>query len=180
MIQAIVQNNRTDSSAIAELPQSRMNLAGMLASIGIQKSAYDIPCKDNEEDKIQVKFIGSDRFGAQIVSAIRETDTLSSVNAVCDMYCSLPYQSQQKLRGDIEENGVPSLKVFAERMGELLRQDYTVSYYCPLKVSLYERDYWGDLSEDPVDIEGTYLPGYEPEIRQKLAEEQEDDDMAQY
>ena len=37
MIQTIVQNNKTGQTAVTDLPQSRMNMAGMLASIGIRQ-----------------------------------------------------------------------------------------------------------------------------------------------
>ena len=42
MIQTIIQNNNTGQTAVADLPQSRMNMAGMLASIGIRQPAYDV------------------------------------------------------------------------------------------------------------------------------------------
>ena len=126
MIQAIIQNNNTGRTAVTDLPQSRMNMAGMLASIGIRQPAYEIPCHDDEEGGIQVKLNGRDRFEAQVVAAVRETDTLASVNAVCEMFCSLPYDRQQELRADIEENGLASLKVFAEKMTHLDQSDVSV------------------------------------------------------
>ena len=128
MIQTIIQNNNTGRMAVTDLPQSRMNMAGMLASIGIRQPAYEIPCHDDEEGGIQVKLNGRDRFEAQVVAAVRETDTLASVNAVCEMFCSLPYDRQQELRADIEENGLASLKVFAEKMTHLDQSDVSVSY----------------------------------------------------
>ena len=42
MIQTIIQNNDTGQTAMTDLPQSRMNMAGMLASIGIRQPAYEI------------------------------------------------------------------------------------------------------------------------------------------
>ena len=78
MIQAIIQNNNTGQTAITDLPQSRMNMAGMLASIGIRQPAYEIHCHDDEEGGIQVKLNGRDRFEAQVVATVRETDILIS------------------------------------------------------------------------------------------------------
>ena len=91
MIQTIIQNNSTGQMVVTDLPQNRMNMAGMLASVGIREPAYEIPCRDDEEGEIQVKLSGRNRFEAQIVAAVKDTDTLSSVNAVCEMYCSLPF-----------------------------------------------------------------------------------------
>lgn len=180
MIQTIIQNNETGQTAVADLPQSRMNMAGMLASIGIRQPAYEIPCHDDEEGGIQVKLNGRDRFEAQVVAAVRETDTLASVNAVCEMFCSLPYDRQQELRADIEENGLASLKVFAEKMTHLDQSDVSVSYYCPLTADLYERNEWGDMSDDPLELDGDLISGYEQRIREALMREQDGDDMAAY
>ena len=175
MIQTIIQNNDTGRTAIADLPQSRMNLAGMLGSVGIRKSAYEIPCRDDGEGGIQVKLSGGDRFGAQIVAAVRDTDTLATVNAVCEMFASLPYNRQQELREDIEENGLDSLKVFAEKMAHLSRSDIAVSYYCPLTADLYDR-----YESDSYEIDGRDLVRHEEKIRAALKREQEGDDMASY
>ena len=175
MIQTIIQNNETGQTAVADLPQSRMNMAGMLASIGIWQPAYNIPCRDDEEGEVQVKFSGRDKFGAQIVAAVRDTDTLSSVNAVCEMFTSLPYSRQQELREDIEANGLTSLKVFAEKMAQLNQSDMTVSYYCPLTVDLY----YG-FDDEYEEHGGVFLLPYEDRIREALKREQEGDDMASY
>ena len=175
MIQTIIRNNNTLQTAITDLPQSRMNLAGMLASVGIMQPAYRIPCSDGEEGDIQVKFIPSDRFDAQIVAAIRDTDTLASVNAVCELYRSLPYDRQQALRKDVEENGLASLKVFAEKMARFNRSDLTVSYYCPLTADLYDR-----YESDSYEMDGASLARYENRIRDALMREQDGDDMAAY
>ena len=42
MIQTIIQNTNNGQTAVTDLPQSRMNMAGMLASIGIRQPAYEI------------------------------------------------------------------------------------------------------------------------------------------
>ena len=122
-----------------------------------------------------MKFIGRERFDAQIVAEIKDTDTLSSVNSVCEMFCSLPYERQQELREDIEANGLPSLKVFAEKMAQLNQSDVTVNYYCPLDVDLY----YGDDGEYE-ERYGDFLVPYEDRIREALKREQEGDDMASY
>ena len=175
MIQTIIHNHDTGQTAIAELPESRMNLAGMLASVGIRKPATEISCRDDGEGGIQVKLSGADRFGAQIVAAVRDTDTLFSVNAVCEMFCSLPYSRQQELREDIEQNGVASLKVFAEKMAHLDRSDMTVSYYCPLTADLFNR-----YESDSYEIDSAALVRYEDQIRASLKREQEGENRASY
>ena len=50
MIQAIIQNNNTGQTAVTDLPQSRMNMAGLLASIGIRSLPMRSPAMTTRKE----------------------------------------------------------------------------------------------------------------------------------
>ena len=74
---------RNDQTAILELPTSRMELAGSLSRIGIRTPAHIIPCSDEEEDYIKVKFFGESDFENELTALAMKTARCSSF--VCYM-----------------------------------------------------------------------------------------------
>ena len=107
MIQTIIQNNNTGQTAVADLPQSRMNMAGMLASIGIRQPAYEIPCHDDEEGGIQVKLNGRDRFEAQVVAAVRKPIPLPRSTRSAKCFAPCPMSVSRNFGRTLKKTGLP-------------------------------------------------------------------------
>ena len=73
---------RNDQTAVLELPTSRMELAGSLNQIGVRTPAHIIPCSDEEEDYIKVKFFGESDFENELTALATPKDSLGSVNTI--------------------------------------------------------------------------------------------------
>ena len=65
------------------------------------------------------------------------------------------------------------LNQFTEGDSETERTEAPIreKYYCPLKISIFERDEYGDLEEDGYELDGRYAARYEDEIKERLEKE---------
>ena len=71
-----------------------------------------------------------------------------------------------------------ALVIGQDRFSVLPPQTRELKLYMPLSAELYERDQWGDMEDDPIELKGEDLLGYEDQItaallRERMPEEQE-------
>lgn len=181
MINLIIHRNNT--TAIIPLPSSRVKLAETLASIGIQEPPREIRCTENKLHGYDVSFSGDTEIERKIIGCIEPTDVISNVNELVTRYENLPFANQAELAMHLQ--GAPDYSLFG--MFQMIREHQPklveAKFYCPLKVTVYGRNDYGDLDEsDNYEEDGKYADRYEYDIRRKLKSYCENDvtDMAEY
>ena len=135
-------------TAVLELPTSRMELAGSLNQIGVRTPAHIIPCSDEEEDYIKVKFFGESDFENELTALATPKDSLGSVNTTLDLYRELPQTQKEKLKAELSQNPPDSLSSLCRKVMDFQPKYVTEDYYFPLTVSVYEYNEYGDLDYD--------------------------------
>ena len=64
------------------------------------------------------------------------------------------------------------LVIGEDRFSILPPQTRELKLYMPLTADLYERNEWGDMEDEPIELNGSELCGYEDQIRLALLKEQ--------
>lgn len=180
MLNAIIKNK--DQTAVIKLPCKRMHMAEQLVSIGINASANNIKCTDADEEKIKVKIYGTGEFENRLACLASSSDSLGTVNTMCELYQNLPYQNKLNAMQVVFTQEVSSIDDFIRRIANERIQDTTEKYYCPLSAVVYTRNEYGDLDEYSDEYNGRFLAPYEEAIREHLKMEDacDDNNLAEY
>lgn len=181
MIKALIQNG-DDRMLLLNFPSARMKLAGSLTYLGINKPASEISCLADDENGISVKLFGDDTVDNKIISAINADTTIATLNTACDLIDSLPFSSKINLSDEIYNYGITSIQDLFGKIKACIPKDCTEKFYCPLTVSVYERNEYGDTVDEPCEYDGRFAAGYEEDIEAAIDRENARDDinMAEY
>lgn len=181
MIKALIQNG-DDKTLLLNLPSARMKLAGSLTYLGINKPASEISCLADDENGISIKLFGDDAVDNKIISAVKTDTTLATLNTACDLIDSLPFSARIDLSGEIYQYGITSIQDLFGKIKACIPKDCTETFYCPLTVNLYERNRYGDIIDEPDELDGRYAARYEDEVKAAIDHENSRDDinMAEY
>lgn len=170
MIKVLITNIKDNyAPLLLDLPSTRMFLAINLGGVGIERPAKEIHCNEDGENGIKVKLFGDTDFDNRIVSVLHDR-CLSSANTISETIAFMPPMARQSFESDVMENGVGSYGDLIEKIRQHRLQEITERFYCPLTVTLYDRNEYGDIDDsDPQELDGRYAAGFEDEIRTALA-----------
>lgn len=177
-----VSLQKDGKTVLLELPLSHKDMVSKLSSVGITKSPKNMLCSDGANDGIRIKVYGDSEFEKMVADSVKPHNNLSSVNAFWELYQNMPHHARE----DIVEKFLVADKQSLEVFGKLVLQSRISTtlekYYCPLVVSVYSRDKYGDLIEEPTEYGGDYAAGIEDKIRDLIRNEDSrmDNDLADY
>lgn len=181
MINLIIHRNNT--TAYIPLPAPRVKLAETLSSLGIQERPGLIRCTENKAHGYDVSFSGDTEIERKLINCIEPTDVVSNVNELVRRYEELPFKNQTELAMHL--NGAPDYSLFG--MFQMIREHQPklieTKFYCPITVTVYGRNSYGDADESlNYEEGGRYADRYEYAIRRKMKSYCENDecDMAEY
>ena len=181
MINLIIHRNNT--TAYIPLPAGRVKLAEHLSSIGIQESPGSIRCTENKPHGYDISFSGDTEIERKMIGCVEPTDTLSNFNEVVRRYENLPFKNQAELAMQLQSSPDHTLFGLFQMIRENQPQLIEAKFYCPLTVSIYRRNIYGDMDDSLTDEEdGQFADQYECAIRRKMKEycEHDECDMAEY
>lgn len=181
MIKAIIENG--DDILLLDLPYNRYTVGEDLANIGFRGNPNDLFIRDDDEQPISVKLFTDDFTEGYLLTLFNRDTSLSTANTVCDLVKGLSPAEQGELALNLENHKYSTVQDLFDGIKDIsapLRKTeaapYTLHFYCPLTVRMYEDDDSGQ-----VEVSNDFLGYHEEEIRNALeADAARDGDMSQY
>ena len=177
-----IKVKQKNKSVEFDLPQSRQALAEILSSIGIETPPNSIYFSKDKNDNIELSLTGETEFERRLVHSVQDDNTLSTVNTCWTFFNDLPMHAKTKILDEVMSEDIDTFNRFGLKIIDNRRDTVLEKYYCPLVVSVYHRNDYGDINEEPVIYGGNFAAQYEEEIRDLIAREDsyDENDLAEY
>ena len=174
-----------DSKIVSiHLPAGKSAMAGILSYLGIEhKDENDLSCYGSNEMGIQVMLEYTGIAERNIAELCRnEGISLGRLNSAYQFLESLPYEQQIEVMDKVASQRLGTFSDFRHMLDSSVIPTVVTKFYCPLAVTLYVRNRWGDLDEDGYEEDGRFAARYADEIREMMKAFNADDgeNMAAY
>lgn len=180
----IANISNSEKTASIHLPFSSVQLAGVLSYLGEEHlSEYDLPCNGEKKNDISVslEMTGiAERNIAEIARA--QGVSLARLNSENGALEATPYAQKIEIMDKIASERPETIDDVRRLIDSSAEPTIITKFYCPLAVTLYVRNRWGDIDEDGYEEDGCFAARYADKIRQKMREFNADneDNMADY
>lgn len=180
----IANISKGDKSVSLHLPVRKFQLASVFSYLGIEHmNDYDLLCHGSNATDINVslEFTGiAERTISKI--CLQDNISLGRLNSAYEFLISLPYEKQLEVMDQIENQNLESFDDFRKLLDRAVIPSVTSKFYCPLAITLYTRDRYGDIDGNGYEEDGRFAARYEKLFRQKMREYNANDgeNMAEY
>lgn len=180
----IANISNSEKTASLHLPFNSIQLAGVLSYLGEDHlSEYDLPCNGEKKNDIYVslEMTGiAERNIAEIARA--QGVSLARLNSEIESLEAMPYAQKIEIMDKIASDRPETVDDVRHLIESSAEPTVITKFYCPLAVTLYVRNRWGDLEENGHEEDGCYAVQYADKIRQKMREfnAEDGDNMADY
>ena len=176
--------SRGDKSASIYLPSGKIRFAGVLSYLGIDHmNDFDLSCSGKNAMDIDVSLEPTGVAERTIAELCRnEGISLSRLNAAYETLDSLPYKKQLEVMDKVASQKPETFNDFKNILDNSVIPTVVTKFYCPLTVTLYVKNRWGDIDGDGYEEDGRFAARYADRIREKMREFNAEDgeNMAEY
>lgn len=167
MIKVMIHNGERNS-LVTEFPTAHLKFEEQLHSLGVWNPQGDIFPSDNEDEAIRVKLWSDDTFGNILLGAVKETDSLRSINTMCRTVCYLKYSKFLELKEKLSDTPPESIKDVFAAVKTVNTPTVSFKLYSPLEINMEVRNEYGDIEEDYEPILPKYATAYESIINSAI------------
>ncbi len=168
-------------SASVRLPANRRQMTGALASVGLQHTLpYELPANGIKDD-YTVTLKPEDKFDEYVI-ALSDKGTLALIHTMYDLLDKLSFNKRNEVESKVINGDVESYSEFRDLLRESLDRPIVATFYFPLTVSYYSRNSWGEVDDDPEELDGSYAYEHREKIRNAFLDytSNDEENMAEY
>ncbi len=180
----IANISNSEKTASIHLPFNSIQLAGVLSYLGEDHlSEYDLLCNGEKKNDISVS-LETTGIAERNIAEIAQTQVISlaRLNSEIESLEAMPYAQKIEVMDKIASERPETIDDVRHFIDSSVEPTIITKLYCPLAVTLYVRNRWGDLDEDGYKEDGCFAARYADKIRQKMREfnAEDGDNMADY
>lgn len=174
MIKVMIHNGE-HNSLVTEFPTAHLRFEEQLHSLGIWNPQGDIFPRDNEDEAIRVKLWSDDAFGNVLLGAVKETDSLRSINTMCRTVCDLKYSKFLELKEKLTVSPPESIKDVFAAVKAVNTPTVSFKLYSPMDINMEVKNEYGDVEDEYAHISSHYATTYGSLINSIIRDEFDND-----